>query len=79
MLMEMEGMGDHLGKVWRVCRKIWTGNKNSRGINVLMEMEGMGDHLGKVWRLREGPSAESERKNLQNKPNQECSITSAKV
>ena len=46
---------------------------------MLMEMEGMGDHLGKVWRLREGPSAESERKNLQNKPNQECSITSAKV
>ena len=45
-----------------------------------MEMEGMGDHLGKVWRLREGPGAESERKkNMQNKPNQECSITSAKV
>ena len=47
---------------------------------MLMKMEGMGDHLGKVWRLREGPSAESERKkNLQNKPKQECSITSAKV
>lgn len=45
-----------------------------------MEMKGMGDHLGKVWRLREGPGAESERKkNMQNKPNQECSITSTKV